>query len=218
VEHHLHRDRRLGDNNEKMTAMQDDYKKLIPQFKNSPVLNKLLDAFNAAFQRLDTDIAEAFSMLDIDKCEGEYLDNLGALVGVSRPVLSLGDHFLKTDDALNSFENTNYYVMNAPINDNFLLVPDDYYRMLIKAQIFKNNQAVFSVNVLEQCVKILFFLENITIFYVEISGNTLTVHINKDLSHNTLYFLQSFKTDALGRKKFDFPWPPSINQINIEEE
>lgn len=198
--------------------MQDDYKKLIPQFKNSPVINGLLDAFNAAFQRLDADIAEAFRMLNIDECEGEYLDNLGALVGVSRPVLSLGDRFLKTDDFLNSFENTNYYVTDAPTNDNYRLVTDDYYRMLIKAQIFKNNQAVFSVNVLEQCMKILFFRDDITVFYIEISGNTLNVHINKDVSNDTLSFLASFKTDSLGRRKFDFPWPPSINEVNVVEE
>ncbi|MDR1333698.1 MAG: DUF2612 domain-containing protein, partial [Holosporaceae bacterium] len=119
--------------------MQDDYKKLIPQFKNSPVINGLLDAFNAAFERLDSDIAEAFRMLNIDECEGEYLDNLGALIGISRPVLNLGDRFLKTDDFSNSFENSDYYVMNAPVNISYSAVHDDYYRTLIKAQIFKNN-------------------------------------------------------------------------------
>jgi hypothetical protein len=197
--------------------MLDDYKKLIPQFKNSPVINALLDVLNNSFSRLDADIAEAFRMLDIDQCEGEYLDNLGALVGIYRPVINIGDKFLIADNFANPLENTFHYVSNAPVDSRYLLAADDYYRMMIKAQIFKNNLTIFSVNVLEQIAKIIFFQEDITTFYViRIEDDILEVHVNQNLSDETLAFLQSFKIDSFGRKKFDFPWPPSIKTVNVE--
>jgi hypothetical protein len=196
--------------------MLQEYKNLIPQFKNSPVINGLLDAINNSFGKLDADIAEAFRMLNIDECEREYLDNLGALVGVSRPILYLGERFLKADDFSNPLENADYYVSDAPADEKYMPVADEYYRMVIKAQIFKNNVAVFSVNVLEQLAKILFFQDDISVFYiVKISANILEVHVNENASDETLSFLQSFKIDQLGRKIFDFPWPPSINAIQV---
>jgi hypothetical protein len=91
--------------------------------------------------------------------------------------------------------------------------------MVIKAQIFKNNVTVFSVNILEQLAKTLFFQDDISIFYVvKTLDNALEAHINENVSDETLSFLQSFKIDSLGRKIFDFPWPPSINKVTVVVE
>jgi hypothetical protein len=105
------------------------------------------------------------------------------------------------------------------VDNRYLLAADDNYRRMIKAQIFKNNLTTFSVNVLEQIAKIIFFQEDITIFYVtKAADDVLEVHVNQNLSDETLAFLQSFKVDSFGRKIFYFPWPPSIKTISVEVE
>lgn len=199
--------------------MLDDYRKLIPQLQNAPVLNGLLDVIDNSFLRLSEDIAEAFRMLDIDQCEGEWLDNLGALIGIARPTININLDYLKTDDLVNSLDASPFFISNAPSIVNNTLAPDDYYRMVIKAQIVRNNLQTYSINDLELLAKFIFSQEHITTFYPVINSETsLTMHVNSGFSHLSMAFLQTFRTDAFGRKKWDFPYPDIIQTVTIIPE
>jgi hypothetical protein len=199
--------------------MLDDYRRLIPQLQNAPVLNALLDVVDNSFLRLSEDIGEAFRMLAIDECEGEWLDNLGALIGIGRPTLNINLDYLKTDDLANSLDSSPFFISNAPSIVENTLAPDDYYRMVIKAQIVKNNLQTYSINDLELLAKFIFSQEHITTFYPVLDSETsLTLHINQEFSHLSRAFLQTFRTDVFGRKKWDFPYPDIIQTVTVIPE
>jgi hypothetical protein len=199
--------------------MLPDYKNLIPQFENSPVMNKLLDAINGAFAILDRDLEDAFDNLNIDKCNGEWLDNLGDLVGVRRPVLLVGTLFLQSDNYTHPLDESVYYVMNATLPDN-KAVGDEYFRMLIRAQIIRNNMTVYSINVLENLVRKILFNDLITLLVPNFSPEkgALTLSVNSGISTNGKAFLQSFTFDKFSRKKWAFPWPSVVQTVTIQLE
>jgi hypothetical protein len=198
--------------------MLDDYKRLIPHLENAPVLNALLDVFNNAFLPFSEDIAEAFRMLNIDECEGEWLNNLGALIGISRPVMPIQLDYLKTDDFVNALDLSPFFISNAPAIAVNTLVPDDYFRMIIKAQIVRNNSQTYSINDLELLAKFIFSRDHITTFYGVISNTEIVMHINNGFSNLSKAFLQSFRMDQFGRTKWDFPYPDIITAVSVVEE
>jgi hypothetical protein len=196
--------------------MLNDYKKLIPHFKNSPVMNAFLNAINDAFGTIDGDLRETFDMLNINKCSGDRLDDLGMLLGVNRPTVGRGTPYLQADNTAAPFDIGMYYVSNAPTVENEI-AGDDYFRMLVKAQIARNTTVVYSVNALEFLAKSILFEEPLKVFFVDFNANdgTLNVSVNKEISYLGLSFLQSFSVDGYGRVKWGFPWPPQVKQIKI---
>jgi hypothetical protein len=197
--------------------MLTDYKRLIPRFKNSPVINAFLNAINDAFRNIDDDLQETFDMFNINKCSGEWLDNLGMLVGVTRPTLGKGTPYLQSDNTAAPFDVAVYYVVNAVTFEN-TIAGDDYFRMLVKAQIARNTTTVYSVNALEFLARSILFEEPLSTFYADFDTNneTLTVTVNKAVGYLGIAFLQSFVVDGYGRIKWGFPWPPQVKHIKID--
>lgn len=197
-----------------------DFKKLIYPLKNSPNLNKILDCFLDSFSQIDKFVEESFSYLNIDKCEGKWLDNLGLLIGVKRPVIQSSLQWLFTDSFNNSSDFSNYYVSGAPNNPVLMLADDNYYRILIRSQIFRNNLTVYSYNALEQIVMSLFNFDPFEVFSIEMTdfnSGSAEVYIDDKFSPISIAFLQNYQFDQKGRKKFDFPYPPQIKTIHITQ-
>lgn len=201
--------------------MVTDHKKLISPLKNAPILNKLLDSFLFAGEDVENSLNEAFRMLNIDECSGQWLDNLGLLLGITRPVVDISDRYLKTDNLENSVDTSKYYVNNAIIEQHFVLVDDDYYRKLIKSQIIKNSIKIVSVNDLELVADTILGRDLFNTFYIECNNfntGTITVHVDDKMSHDSLTFVQNFSIDSLGRKKFHFPYPPQVKTVSVKQE
>ena len=179
-------------------------------------MNAFLNAINDAFRNIDADLQETFDMLNINKCSGEWLDNLGMLVGATRPTLGRGTPYLQSDNTAAPFDTGIYYVSNAPSVES-AIAGDDYFRMLVKAQIARNTTIVYSVNFLEFLAKSILFEEPLSVFYVDFNATdgTLNVGVNKEVGYLGLSFLQSFSVDGYGRVKWSFPWPPQVKQIKI---
>lgn len=201
--------------------MPTDHKKLISPLRKAPILNKLLDSFLIAGEEVEKFLDEAFRMLNINECSGEWLDNLGLLLGVARPVIDLSDRFLKTDNPENSLDTAKYYVTNAPIEQRVTLVDDEYYRKLIKAQIIKNSIQIVAINDLEFIADLILGRDIFNTFYIEctnFANGDITVHVDDKMSHDSLAFIQNFSKDSLGRKKFHFPYPPQVKNVSIRQE
>lgn len=198
----------------------DDYKKLIPQFKNAPVLNALLDALNTAFDPIKQTIEDSFFLLNIDNCYGEYLDNLGALVGVIRPVLSNVTRWLSTDDLDNSLDTGVFFVTGAKSESVSALASDSYYRKLIKSQIIRNTLKGYSFDVFEQILDLLLedSISKIKIDWTNYDDGMINVHIDETFSHESRVFLQNYSYDKYGRMLFDFPYPPHIKKVTLIQD
>lgn len=196
-----------------------DHKKLIPQFKKSEVLNKILDVFHDSFAEFNIQLKEAFIMLNIDNCTGRYLDNLGSLIGISRGIIDYEKFWLKTDDLKNSVDTGMYYVDGAlTILNKKVYASDDYYRFQIRAQIIKNNLKSFSVNDLEKIAKLIFNNLELKRFQVKVkdySTYEVDVTIDTNWNHLAIVFLQQFEVDKYNRIIFAFPYPPMITKVNI---
>ena len=201
--------------------MPTDHKKLISPLQNAPVLNKLLDSFLLAGSDIEEFLNEAFRMLNIDECSGQWLDNLGLLLGVARPVIDYSDRYLKTDNPDNSLDTAKYYAANAPIESRTMVVDDEYYRKLIKAQIIKNSIQIIGVNDIEFIADLILGRDLFDTFYIEcndFNNGIITVHVNDKMSHDSIAFLQNFSIDSLKRKKFHFPYPPQVKSVSVSQE
>lgn len=197
-----------------------EYKYLIPRFKNSPVINGLLDAINDSFSPLDADTTETLDMFDVDRCSGQWLDNLGALIGVRRPAIELIDRYLEGDNLERPADIAVHYVKNAPEQSEKRMTDDEDYRKMIRAQILRNNTVLYSVNTLENIVLKIFFNEAVTRFDVEFNATSgsLTVTVNAGIGYLSLLFLKGYGTDEFGRKRWFFPWPPQVRSVEVIEE
>lgn len=198
----------------------DDYKKLIPQFRSAPVLNALLDALASAFEPIYQAVAESFYLLNIDNCHGEYLDNLGALIGVVRPVLSNVTRWLSTDDHDRSLDTGIFFVTGAKTESVSALASDSYYRKLIKAQIIRNTLKGYSFDVFESILELLLddAIENIKVDWTNYDDGAITIHIDDTFSHESRVFLQNYAFDKYGRMIFNFPYPPHIKQVTLIQD
>ena len=93
---------------------------------------------------------------------GEYLDNIGALVGIERPVRDTTTGYLKTDDFQNIPDYSKYFVVGTDTTGSYKKVDDAYFRMLIRAQIIKNSSYTFSHDDIESFCKYIFSNERFT--------------------------------------------------------
>jgi hypothetical protein len=192
---------------------------LVRTFKNSIVLNELLNAFDSAFDQINNEIQEAINMLNIDNCSNEWLDNLGFLLGIARPIETYyPEGFLKTDLLQYPVDVGRHYVSGVSETSQKINIIDDRFRLLIRAQIFINNTKSYSINDLEKIALWILSNEKVTIFWCEYDTDfgTLRVHLNDEVSNEAVYFLSSYTVDKFGRKRFYFPWPAHISNINIQ--
>ena len=120
--------------------MQDVNQTIISQYSNSPVINSLIDSFNAAVDpRANLD---AFYNLiwNVATAEGRGLDIWGRIVGVQRVLqVAAGVYFGFAEAADNSetpFNQAPFYV-GAPATSNYALT-DDAFRTLIYAKAYAN--------------------------------------------------------------------------------
>lgn len=197
----------------------DEFAKLIPLYQNAQVLRQILNAFYIPFYNVFMEIKKDFEMLNIDKCSGEYLDNLGKLLGINRPIRDLSFQYLKADSLYQSLDFSSFYVKNASTDEKLTLVNDDVYRKFIKSQIIRNNYNNFSINTMEQIIDLILG-ENLPILRIDsIATNDkmfkVTVTTDNSMSHFSRAFLQSRGYDKLDRKIWDFPWPPRVKEVNI---
>lgn len=196
----------------------------LSQFKEARLLQNLCSTLTDSFDSLYDYIEEAFEMLEIDKCAGVWLDNLGKLIGIDRPTIPADSEFLFTDDFLRSIDTGLHYVEGAlDLTNLVLLAGDDYYRKLIKSQIIKNNMVSYGINDLERIAQLIFSNDILKIFYIEKINITnkifnINVHVNQDLSHANKAFLISTHFDKNGLELYNFPWAPNIKILNLIEE
>lgn len=123
-----------------------DLEKLIYQYQNSPRVRALCEALLAEYGDIAGVIAELRTRLDIETSRGVQLDGIGEIVGRPRPqTVSIDDSeafafdgpdpgagFSATDrpDIGGRFVGVNGLIIGA--------MPDDQYRVLIRATIFAN--------------------------------------------------------------------------------
>lgn len=192
---------------------------LIPMLQNAPIINGILQQFHSSFTLVFEQIKQDFDMLNIDNCSGEYLDNLGALVGIARATRKTAESFLTTDDLYDSLDNSVHYVKNASVNEGYRLVNDDVYRKMIKSQIIRNNYTEFSINDFER-IALLILNEDLKEFRIDSTPSNkqfnITVTTDNSMSHFSRAFLQSKSIDNIGRLTWDFPWPPRVKTVKIE--
>jgi hypothetical protein len=173
----------------------------------------LLDSCN----QLDSDIAEALKFLNIDEASDEYLDNIGALIGIARPARDISSIYLKSDDSLYTPDFAKYYVKDAKNEKAVRKVDDAYYRMLIHGQIIRNSTYCFSQDEMELFCQYVFSNDIFTSIDFEVENYTAYVTVNSELSQLGRAFLQQFSIDGKGRKIFDFPYPPYINTVVVRD-
>lgn len=186
----------------------------VPLLQNSRILKRIAEILaNDATQNLRDNLQEAFNMLNIDECCGRYLDNLGQLVGISRPVINEGEGFLKTDDVNDSVD-TGLYSSRGFVNEEKTKpANDDYFRKCIRSQIIKNNISSYSVNDLEFIAQLICGDDIVKTFYTRPHGKNfqeLDLYVNEDLSHySKAVFLQQ-QPNRNGQLMYVFPWPPNV--------
>jgi hypothetical protein len=196
-----------------------DYKRLIPIFQSSPLLNSLLDVFINSFDLFEGDVGDALSFLNLDNASAEDLDAIGALVGLERPMRDISVGYLKTDDFQNAPDYSKYFVKDANTTDSYEKIDDTYFRMLIRAQIIKNSCYAFSRDDIESFCQYIFFNEHFTYIDFTITFDNdacvCTVSTDDSLSQTAKAFLQRYIVDALGRKIYDFPYPSHMQILKM---
>jgi hypothetical protein len=196
-----------------------DYKRLIPSFQASSVLNALLDVFIKSFDLFEKDVEEALRFLNIDEASADYLDFIGALVGIERPMRDITTGYLKTDDFQNVPDYSKYFVSGANTTDSYRKVDDVYFRMLIRAQIIRNSCYTFSRDEIESFCRYIFSNERFTYidFTTTFDGKSCvcTVSTDNSLSQTAKAFLQRYIVDSLGRKVYDFPYPAYMQRLQV---
>lgn len=113
---------------------------IISQYANSPRLDGMILAFNAAMDQTQN-IDNFFDMMwNIDTAQGYGLDVWGRIVGVSRTLELQGDSFFGFDEAAGpqtfGFNQAPFY-SGATVTDNYVLQDSDF-RTLILAKAFAN--------------------------------------------------------------------------------
>ncbi len=109
------------------------------QYKNSNKLNLWLSINGEIANELQTAIDKVITSYDIDSNSGNQLDIIGKLVGIGREVIGdvqfppeeFGDDTVEFGD-----ESAQFSALSVAENDE---LSDEYYRVLIRAKIVKNN-------------------------------------------------------------------------------
>lgn len=169
-------------------------KRIIWQYRNGPKYQSWIDTIPSIAQtELENPAQIIEDILDIDNREGNQLDIIGRIVGLTRPPVIKKAEEAVTDfgpDADlapqfggggNQFASTKYTIGKA--------ISDELFRVLIKARVVQNN----SDATINDVVEALRFISDVQ--DVQVNDNqdmTFSVSLNNQLSSTTRFALRSF--------------------------
>jgi hypothetical protein len=129
------------------------------QYKVSPKLGILLEGIKQFV--IDNSKEDIFRFFNIDEARGLWLDQLGAYLGINRPLIDVvgsNNYFNLQDNNVLQFQNEEVFEFNSPESQGFSafvmdsslmdggdlldgtsFATDDIYRNYIKGRIFKRN-------------------------------------------------------------------------------
>jgi hypothetical protein len=160
---------------------------------------------------------ETFGAYNIATCNGEWLDNLGALVGAPRPFVIVSIQYLRGNTSSTLLDAAEAYITNAPLAAGISYAADDQYRNMIRSQICKNTVINYSLLEFESFFSFMFSETAISKYVVVLSATTVNLYLQAtgDDFARMAAILSEKRYDSKGRVQWTFPWPPSVTNVVV---
>jgi len=131
-----------------LSDITDGLKRLVFQFKGSEKFEEFITAFLTQFEELSEINSDLELLRYLETSFGVQLDGIGEIVGLERPlkiVSKAGLFGFLLDTKAKGFGDINNFDIGGNFWDGineYVLIGDDLYRLLIRAKIIKNQTAM----------------------------------------------------------------------------
>jgi len=160
--------------------------RLLYQFRNSTILDELVQATSAEAQELYDSLYDSLSKRTLMTATGVQLDGIGVLVGQERVNIDgATKSWLTTDDAINCPDQVVVWCSPASLYED-TVANDIEYRKLIFAKIFKNHVQGASVPELRSYIKL---LTNENVSFITVAPLDIYLVVRSTIPRNVLALL-----------------------------
>lgn len=169
----------------------DEY--IISQFRGRTGIKETLDAINEQYEKLQGDVGLLLNWTSVDTAEGELLDYIGFLFGISRDYFDLAQYICLNVDDINR---SKYFFFRESKNGNIVprgSLSDLNFRARIKAKIaskFSNHTRNENIFV----IKNMTFAENVEIT----KPSTMMLNVNLVGDRNNMFITDKTLAEVEG--------------------
>lgn len=181
--------------------------RILYQFKNSPVLDQILQVISIMNQNLYDEFVNMLKQRSVADATGVNLDIIGDIVGQPRGLTSASIKIWFTPDSeIAKFDNSLIWVKNAAESGNEKMTDEDY-RKIIVSKIIKNHQQLCSIPELKRYAQLLTGYE---ISFRKTGVFKIALVVPKDMPASFLYLLMSKKSDKKIDNYYVLPIPAGV--------
>lgn len=190
------------------------------QFKESPNFDTLMRIWLEGYQELQEIALDVTFINNVDVAQGAQLDVIGDIVGQPRQLVDISttgffgffeDPGAKSFGSLTNSAGGVWYGLNDPASGNITL-PDDLYKLFIKAKILSNNSGGTPEQVIE-AAKQLFQTDEVEL----LEGNYAEIYlwIGRPWNDPDLTVFPGLDETAIAKRLLPVPVGVSINYSDI---